>query len=263
MALSPVQVCITVDVERRKRAATFEGVESDLSLILDVLRPHCKATFFVTGELAENVPEAVRALSREEHEISCHGLHHERFDILEPSEQLRRIQLATRHINKATGSRPVGFRAPEHRANAATVAALERLDYEYDSSVLPRTPFMRPQAHSKWRFLFAPTSPYYPSRTNLSRRGNSTVVELPVSTFFLPFMSGLSMRSGFVSDVIASLLIYKGSPVIYYLHSYDGSRGTGELVWLRRLIRTLHRHEAEFITMHQLARKYRDKERRK
>jgi hypothetical protein len=257
-----VRVCITVDVERRKGFTTFDGIDSDLSKILDALRPHCKATFFVAGEVAENAPEAVRWISREGHEVSCHGLLHERFDTLEPSEQLRRIELATRHISKAAGSRPLGFRAPEHRANAATIAALEQLEYEYDSSVLPRTPFMRPQAYRKWRFLFAPSSPYYPSRTNLSQQGNSTVVELPVSTCALPFMSSLSIRSGSVSDIIASLLVHRGKPVIYYLHSYDSSRDNGKLVWLRRVIRTLHRPEVEFITMHQLAVRYRDEERR-
>jgi peptidoglycan/xylan/chitin deacetylase (PgdA/CDA1 family) len=174
---------------------------------------------------------------------------------MEPSEQRRRIELATQHVMRAAGTRPLGFRAPEHRGNAATLAALEQLEYEYDSSVLPQTPFMRPQAYKKWRFLFAPASPYYPSRRSITRPGNCTVLELPVSTFFLPFMSELSMRSGFISDVVASLLVYKGKvtgiPIVYYMHSYDSSHG--ELLWLQRVILTLQKHDVKFLTMHQLA----------
>jgi peptidoglycan/xylan/chitin deacetylase (PgdA/CDA1 family) len=250
---------LTIDVERRKRTATFNGIDSDLSMILDLLRPLCKVTFFVTGEVAENSPETIRAISREGHEVSCHGLHHERFDALEPSEQLRRIELATQHITNATGIRPVGFRAPEHRGNAATIKALESLGYEYDSTVLPRTPFMRPEAYKKWRFLFAPAAPYHPSRTSIARHGNSTIVELPVSTFVLPFMSELSMRSSFVSDIIGSLLVYRakitGAPIIYYSHSYDSAHGR-EMLWLKRVIHTLQKHKVEFLTMHQLANEY-------
>jgi len=253
-----VRVCLTVDVERRKNTTTFDGIDLDLSIILDLLRPLCKATFFVTGEVAEIIPEAIRTIIREGHEVSCHGLHHEGFDTLELSEQLRRIDIATQHIMNATGTRPYGFRAPQHRGNAATIRALEKLEYTYDSTVLPRTPFMRPQAHKKWRFLFAPTSPYYPSRENIVHRGNSTVLEMPVSTFFLPFMSELSMRSDTLSKIIASLLICKGeitdAPIIYYLHSYDGSHGT--MLWLRRVIHTLQEHKVKFLTMKQLAGEY-------
>jgi hypothetical protein len=251
----PVQACLTVDVERGTKTPTFIGIDSDVSMILDLFRPICRATFFVTGEVAERLPQTIRTISREGHEVSCHGLHHERFDTLEPDEQFRRIKLATEHIMNATGTRPVGFRAPQHRGNAATIFALEKLGYEYDSTVLPRTPFMRPQAYKKWRFLFAPSSPYHPSRTSIVRHGDSTILELPVSTFFLPFMSELSMRSGFVSDIIGSLLVYRGAPIIYYSHSYDSSQASG-MLWLRRVIRTLQKHKVEFLTMHQLAHEY-------
>jgi hypothetical protein len=246
---------VTIDVERRKRSVTLDGINSDLTKILKVLGPRCKATFFVAGEVAEGNPDAVHGIAREGHEVGCHGLHHERFDVLELSEQVRRIDLATQAIKSATGTRPVGFRAPEHRANSATILALERLGYVYDASVLPRTPFMRPQPHKKWRFLFAPGGPYYPSRTNIARQGNSSIIELPCSALFLPFVSGVSMRSTLISNTLASLLVQKSklydAPVIYYLHSYDSSEGA--LVWLRELLATLQKHKVEFLKMNQLA----------
>lgn len=251
-----VPVCLTIDVERRKEFDQLDGIRSDLSKILDLLKPISKATFFVTGEVAEKAPEAIRSISDQGYEVACHGLYHERFDVLEAEEQFRRIQVATKYITEAQGIRPLGFRAPEHRANAATILALEKLQYLYDSSVLSRTPFMRPQAYKKWRFLFAPTRPYFPSRTNIARHGDSAIVELPVSTFFLPFVSKLSMRSGAISDTVATFLTYRakvvGTPIIYYLHSYDSYFGR-DLSWLQRVIRTLQKHDVEFLTMNQLA----------
>jgi hypothetical protein len=257
-----IPVCITIDVERRKGFDSVDGISSDLSKIVNFLKPISKATFFVIGEVAEKIPDMVRSIGDEGYEVACHGLHHERFDVLEPGEQIQRIELATRRITEALGVRPSGFRAPEHRANAATINALEKLQYLYDSSVLPRTPFMRPQAYKKWRFLFAPTHPYFPSRTNIAQPGNSTLVELPVSTFFLPFVSKLSMRSGHISDTVANFLAYRakliGAPIIYYLHSYD-SYFNGDLRWLQRVVHTLQKHDVEFFTMNQLAVKHKEK----
>ena len=131
--------------------------------------------------MAEKFPDVIRSIGDEGYEVACHGLYHERFDVLESREQIRRIEVATRYITEALGVRPLGFRAPEHRTNGATIVALEKLQYLYDSSVLQRTPFMRPQAYKKWRFLFAPTRPYFPSRNNIAQHGDSTLVELPVS----------------------------------------------------------------------------------
>ncbi|HKM51081.1 MAG TPA: polysaccharide deacetylase family protein [Candidatus Bathyarchaeia archaeon] len=257
-----IPICLTIDVERRTECDQLDGIRSDLSKILGILKPVSKATFFVTGEVAEKFPDVIRSIGDEGYEVGCHGLYHERFDVLESGEQIRRIEVATRYITEALGVRPFGFRAPEHRANGETILALEKLQYLYDSSVIPRTPFMRPQAYKKWRFLFAPTRPYFPSRNNIARHGDSTLVELPVSTFFLPFVSKLSMRSGHISDTVATFLTYRaklfGAPIIYYLHSYD-SYFCKDLDWLQRVIRTLQKHDVEFLTMNQLAVEYKDK----
>jgi hypothetical protein len=256
------QASITIDVEKRIGAKTTDGVESDVSTLLNLLRNTCKATFFVTGEVADTKPQTVHEISAEGHEVACHGLYHEKFDTLEPSEQLRRIQIATHNITAASKQKPVGFRAPQHRANAATLQALEELEYVYDSSVLPRTPFMAPETRKKWRFLFAPVTPYRPSRTNITRKGDSSIFEVPCSTFVLPFVSSLSIRSDTASDILAFMLLRRarltGSPIVYYLHSYDSGRDEGKLSWFRRVIHILQRGDVEFLTMRQLALSYKN-----
>jgi len=260
MSFLQAQSSISIDVEKRPGAVTADGMESDIAILLNLLRDVCSATFFVTGEVASAKPETIRDISREGHEVACHGLYHENFDMLEPSEQFRRIQIATNNIANVAGSKPVGFRAPRHRVNAATLQTLEALGYVYDSSVLPRTPFMAPEARKKWRFLFAPVIPYRPARTNIARKGNSSILEVPCSTLLFPFVSSLSMRSGSISDIVASLLLRRskltGSPIVYYLHSYDSGWDEGKMSWLRRVIHILQRGHVEFLTMRQLALSY-------
>jgi len=260
---SCLQGSLTIDVERRQGVSSFDGVHSDVARLLDFLRPVCRATFFVTGEIADKSPDIVQAISDDGHEVGCHGLHHERLDTFTPDEQAKRIALATRHLEKALGKRPLGFRAPEHRANTATLLALEHLGYAYDSSVLPGTPFLRPEPHRKWRFLLAPREPYYPSRSQLTRQGDCAVLELPCSTYFLPFVSKLSMRSTIVSDVLATTLVNRArvrrTPLVYCLHSYDSSSSYGNMTWLRRVIETLNRLEVSLTTMDKLTLAYRRK----
>lgn len=254
------RACVTVDVERRKGSNSLESVRSDVEKILAVINPICKATFFVTGDVAQNAPEAIRVLVDGGHEVACHGLYHERFDTLSRGEQLDRISTAVNHIEHVTERRPVGFRAPEHRANTDTLLALEQLDFVYDSSVLPGTPFMRPQAYKKWRYLFAPRAPYRPSRTELASRGNSDLIELPCSTFFLPFVSKLTMRSLLASNIVEYLLSHharsEGLPLIFCMHSYDALFKNGDLSWLRRLTDRLTRDGFVLHSMSELADQY-------
>jgi Predicted xylanase/chitin deacetylase len=47
------------------------------SRILDVLKQNdVKATFFCTGNFAENAPEVMQRIMDEGHEVACHGVDH-------------------------------------------------------------------------------------------------------------------------------------------------------------------------------------------
>jgi hypothetical protein len=243
--------CLTIDVERMEGSSSYEAVRSDVRRMLDLITPFCLATFFVTGEVAENCPEVVKDIVNSGHEVGCHGMWHEKFDTFNRAEQSQRIVRATEQIAECAGQRPRGFRAPQHRANAETLQVLEELDYLYDSSVLPKTPFMRPEIRKKLRFLKAPNHPYYPSRTDITKRGNCRVLELPCSTFFLPFMSSLTIRSNGMSDLLARILAHRKWPIIYYLHSYDNTITKRDLDWLTRLIAYL-REKSSLVMMQDL-----------
>lgn len=97
-------------------------------------------TFFVVGgDLArsENV-ETVRALAGQGHELANHTLsHHYDLTRRERGEMEREVQGGIDALARATGQRPVGFRAPGYLVNDELVGVLGALGVGYDSSVFP------------------------------------------------------------------------------------------------------------------------------
>lgn len=130
-------VALTIDVEQDvpPYLNTWRGMEKGLPLLLELLEKHdIRATFFVTGVVAERYPKLVKEVSHR-HEVSCHGYEHERFDGLSFDKQLEKIELATKILTKVVGKRPSGFRAPNFKTNAETFKAIEQAGYFYDASV--------------------------------------------------------------------------------------------------------------------------------
>ncbi|MGA8848993.1 MAG: polysaccharide deacetylase family protein [Dehalococcoidia bacterium] len=130
------QVALTIDVEQDAPPFlnTWQGIEKGLPLMLKVLAKHdVPATFFITGLAAERYPKLIAEVSQR-YEVSCHGYEHERFDILAVEEQRKRIQKATEILQKVTGTKPLGFRAPNFKLTVQTLALLEQIGYIYDAS---------------------------------------------------------------------------------------------------------------------------------
>jgi len=131
-------IALTIDVEPDVPPIlnTWRGVEEGLPILLELLEKHgVRATFFVTAQTSEIFPKLVNRISRENHEVGCHGYEHERYDRLNPKEQSKKVELATKAITKIMGRRPMGFRAPNFRPTLHVFAAIERAGYIYDASV--------------------------------------------------------------------------------------------------------------------------------
>lgn len=109
--------------------------------ILDLLGASgSKATFFALGSLAEEMPELVKEISDRGSEVACHGFYHTPLDVIGPKQFYFEIDRATQAIQKASGKKPIGFRAPYFSMNKNTIWALEvlkELGYVYDSSTQP------------------------------------------------------------------------------------------------------------------------------
>ncbi|HEX6750222.1 MAG TPA: polysaccharide deacetylase family protein [Longimicrobium sp.] len=158
------------------------------------------ASLFITGRFAEAYPALIREGAARGYQIGTHGWEHgqkgraseEDFQRAPYASQREWVERSTEAVEKASGVRPVAFRAPNLWVSETTLRVLEELEYEYDSSVPVRrltTGYSRPNS---LRYYRAPLGPYRPARENLGARGSSRVLEIPPSTYFFPInMSAL------------------------------------------------------------------------
>ena len=121
------------------------GSEVGLEGLLDFCdRWKFKATIFVAGRFAETYVDLIRECRRRGHELGTHGWEHgslehdEDFRSASYDQQRAWIRLATEAVEKASGVRPVVFRAPSLWVSETTLRALEAEGYRYDSSVPAR-----------------------------------------------------------------------------------------------------------------------------
>ena len=103
------------------------SIEAGISKLLRLFEKHkIRATFFVTGEMAQKHDAIVRKIVQNDHEIACHGLTHQKNEfLLSRTSQEQNIKAATRIIEEQIQVRPKGFRAPCLRLNETTLALQE------------------------------------------------------------------------------------------------------------------------------------------
>lgn len=173
------------------------------------------ATFFVIGEDAEEAfskNSLTRAVA-EGHELGNHSHTHpyalSRWGREDLSRELSSAALA---LQRVSGVRPVGFRAPGYTLSPLLYEVLEAQGYLYDSSAFPATPYHAAKACvmgllsllgrpsqsilDSPRVLFAPRTPYFPCRTAPYRRGDGRTLELPMAVApwtRIPFIGTLVM----------------------------------------------------------------------
>jgi len=95
-------------------------------LLLDILRNHeVKATFFVTGEMAQRFPDIVSRIRNEGHELGGHGYSHCHPWKTGPVMSLIDMIKGTRIIKSFVGNqRPILFRPPYGKFNFVTLCYL-------------------------------------------------------------------------------------------------------------------------------------------
>ena len=118
-------------------AADF-GAQSGLPRILAMLDRHnVPATFFIPAVSALIHPEMIPAIMRPgRHEIGVHGWIHESPPAINNSaEEERLLNQAIDYLTKATGKRPVGYRAPGWAFSQYTLGLIRKAGFFYDSSL--------------------------------------------------------------------------------------------------------------------------------
>jgi peptidoglycan/xylan/chitin deacetylase (PgdA/CDA1 family) len=114
-----------------------------------------KQTFFVPAWCIEQYPQAVELILSGGHEIAHHGFLHEHPNELGDEEEAHWLDRGIEVIERATGQRPRGWRAPLYNFSHRSAELLADRGFDYDAS------------------LMGDDQPY------LLQTGDKTLVELP------------------------------------------------------------------------------------
>jgi len=113
------------------------GPKVALPQILDLLESHgIRATFFIPSWVAETYPEGARAIAAAGHEIGAHGERHESPSELAPEEEARVLKSSRAALEKITGIRAIGYRAPSWALSPVTLELIAREGFIYSSNLM-------------------------------------------------------------------------------------------------------------------------------
>src|SRR3990172_4712003 len=112
------------------------GPKVGVPLILDFLdRNGLRATFFVPGWTAERYPDVVAEIHRRGHEVGHHGYLHEALEGRSRDEEEEILVKAAGILERITGERPVGYRAPRYEITHETTGLLRQHGFLYASNL--------------------------------------------------------------------------------------------------------------------------------
>ena len=226
---------ITNDVEttslwnHRLSDKTGETVlKEGLPLLLEAYEKYnIKATFFFTGHIARRFPDIVSMVLPYGHEVACHGLVHDfdkAFDVLSYKDQVVHLKQAKDILESICNQEVISFRAPALRVNRDTPKALRETGFKIDSSIASQRfdMFLSSGSFKKIKWLFAPRKPYFTNIDDLSRKGNSNILEIPLSSFILSYTGTIMRISPPLVKFIRTMLHYESSffnhPVLFLIH---------------------------------------------
>ena len=199
-----------------------------MPLLLDIYRRfNIKTTFIFTGYMAGLFPEVVKMLLNDGHEVGSHGKSHlpeNGFDVMPFEKQKQHLAYTKKLLEDISGQEVISFRAPALRVGEHTVRALVETGHRIDSSVASQRFdfFLSFGGLKKLKWLIAPRTPYRTSFESIVKKGNSPLLEVPLSAFFLPYV-GTTMR---ILPGITSLqrrgfhweTLLTGKPVVFDIH---------------------------------------------
>jgi polysaccharide deacetylase family protein (PEP-CTERM system associated) len=212
-----------------------EEIEANTGSILDLLEEFGqKATFFILGRIARDMPRLVRRIADAGHEIGCHSLFHKRLYNFQRNEVAAFLEEAKHRLEDASGGPVYGFRAPDFsitRSNLWAFDVLREKSFLYDSSIYPTG------LHDVYGIGDFPTTPF---------RFPNGLIEVPLSTVRIfrnniPYGGGGYLR---LYPLAVTKALFRGSnrkgvAAVVYLHPYEVGkmvrrvRGIGTLKSLR------------------------------
>jgi peptidoglycan/xylan/chitin deacetylase (PgdA/CDA1 family) len=161
-------------------------INAGTNLLLKILDENkITATFFVEGYLCEKLPTLVSKIKDNGHEIGSHGYDHSSFagswfpvdfgfpKSLSLTNRKNNIRKSCNIIESITGAKPLAFRAPFLSIDEKTLRILKKEGFVVDCSL--------------YNLVYGNFSiPYHPYKYDISKEGNMTLYELPITVFPLP-----------------------------------------------------------------------------
>ena len=192
-------------------------IEVNTTAILELLAQFDqKATFFILGRIARDMPGLIRTIAVAGHEIGCHSYEHRRLFHFSMDETKQFLAEAKSLLEGAGGQPVYGFRAPDFsitRSNLWAFDVLKELNFVYDSSVMPT------QLHDVYGIGDFPRLPFVLP---------NGLVELPLSTIKIlnhnvPFGGGgyLRLYPLSVTRALFRMANRRGTPSIVYAHPFE------------------------------------------
>ncbi len=203
-------------------------LDEGMPLLLDLYEKYqIKSTFFFTGYIAKLYPDVVKMIVPYGHEIGSHGMSHKKedgFDVMSFEKQKLHLEESKKLLEDISGQEVVSFRAPALRVNESTATALEETGFLIDSSIASQRfdMFMSFGGMKKLNWLIAPRLPYRTSTQSLFKKGESQIVEVPLSASLLPYV-GTTLRifptiSAIQRRVLAFESALKNKPIVFDVH---------------------------------------------
>jgi len=234
--MSPKKFCLlTNDVETTsiwhnslRDETGIKVYKEGMPKLLDLYEKYnIKSTFFFTGYIAKLIPEVVKMVIPNGHEVGSHGMSHERidgFDLMTIDNQILNLKTSKKILEDITGNEVVSFRAPALRVSKNTVIALEESEYLIDSSIASQRfdMFMSFGGLKKLNWLFAPRLPYRASKKSIFKKGYSNIVEVPLSASFIPYVGTTLRIFPWISKYQRKMLSLEssliGKPIVFDVH---------------------------------------------
>ena len=221
--------CLTRHSRHTLRDETgLKVLNEGMPLLLDIYKKYnIKSTFFFTAYIAKLLPDVVKMIIKDDHEIASHGKSHlpeNGFDLMTFEKQKDHLEYSKKLLEDICGKEVISFRAPALRTNNDTARALIETGYRIDSSIASQRFdfFLSFGSKNKFKWFTAPRLPYRVDPDNLFKKGDSHLVEVPLSALFFPYV-GTTMRifptlTAFQRRMINLEVKLNNKPVVFDIH---------------------------------------------
>lgn len=226
-------------------------LQEGMPILLDIYREfEIKSTFFFTGYIAKLYPEVVKMILTDGHEVASHGKSHlpkNGFDVMPFDKQKRHLEYTKKLLEDISGREVISFRAPALRVSKNTAKALIETGHSIDSSIASQRFdfFLSFGGLQKLKWLTAPRLPYKVDPENIFRKGDSHLVEIPLSALFFPYV-GTTMRIFPLLTSIQRMGSHieshaNGKPIVFDIHPNEFIDESDEA-------RVIHKRSNNFFT---------------